>query len=134
MHEIGDMNFFSFLTFIGNQRFGSKKYFNRNILKDKVSIGYKNDKRQLLVPNMGLDYYWFFSCKLVWFRIICVLIPKIDVWDIFFTQLLSENTNFQSKLKNVNKHGILKFTLLLINLEHQVFLNSMVFTKSRNWL
>ena len=34
MHDIGDMNFFSFLTFIGNQRFGSKGYFNWNILKD----------------------------------------------------------------------------------------------------
>ena len=133
MHDIGDMNFFSFLTFIGNQRFGSKGYFNWNILKGKVSIGYINDKRQLLVTNMSLDYYRFFSHKLVWFGIIWVLIPKIDVWGIFPTQLLSENTNFQSKLKNVNKHGILKFTLLLIKLEHKVFLNSMVLTKSRNW-
>ena len=79
MHDIGDMNFFSFLTFIGNQRFGSKGYFNWNIYKDKVSIGYINDKRQLLAPNMSLDYYRFFSRKLVWFGIIWVSIPKIDL-------------------------------------------------------
>ena len=44
-------------------------------------------------------------------------VPKIDVWGIFPTQFLSQNTNFKSELKNVNKHGILKFTLLLIKLE-----------------
>ena len=59
--------------------------------------------------------------------------PMIQgVWGIFPTQLLSQNTNFKSELKNVNKHGILKFTLLLIKLEHKVFQNSMVLTKSHN--
>ena len=57
-------------------------------------------------------------------------VPKIDVWGIFPTQFLSQNTNFKSELKNVNKHGILKFTLLLIKLEHKVFQNSMVLTKA----
>ena len=64
---------------------------------------------------------------------IWVPVPKIDVWGIFPTQLLSQNTNFKSELKNVNKHGILKFTLLLIKLEHKVFLDSMFLTKSHNW-
>ena len=127
------MNFFSFLTFIGNQRFGSKGYFNWNILKDNVSIGYKNVKTQLLVPNMSLDYYRFFSRKLVWIGIIWVLIPKIDVWGIFSTQFLTEKTNFQSELKNFNKRGILKFTLLLKKIECKVFQNSMVLTKSHHW-
>ena len=80
-----------------------------------------------------MDYYWFFSRKLVWFGMIWVPVPKIDVWGIFPTQLLSQNTNFKSELKNVNKHGILKFTLLLIKLEHKEFQNSMVLTKSHNW-
>ena len=80
-----------------------------------------------------MDYYWFFSRKLVWFGMIWVPVPKIDVWGIFPTQFLSQNTNFKSELKNVNKHGILKFTLLLTKLEHKVFQNSMVLTKSQNW-
>ena len=80
-----------------------------------------------------MDCYWFFSRKLVWFGMIWVPVPKIDVWGIFPTQILSQNTNFKSELKIVNKHGIFKFTLLLIKLEHKVFLNSMILTKSHNW-
>ena len=133
MNDVEDMNFFSFPTFIGNQRFGSKGYFTYNIFKNKVCIGYQNDTRQLLMPIKIMDYYWFFSRKLVWFGMIWVPVPKIDVWGIFLTQLLSQNTNFKSELKNVNKHGVLKFTLLLIKLEHKVFQNSMVLTKNHNW-
>ena len=105
----------------------------QTLFLNNVCTGYQNDTRQLFTPIKIMDYYWFFSHKLVWFGMIWVPVPKIDVWGIFPTQLLSQNTNFKSELKNVNKHGILKFTLLLIKLEHKVFQNSMVLTKSHNW-
>ena len=42
-------------------------------------------------------------------------------------QILNQNW------KKVNKHVILKFTLLLFKSEHKVFLNLMILTKSHNW-
>ena len=38
---------------------------------------------------MSLDYYWFFLRKLVWFGMIWVSVPKIDLWGIFPTQFSS---------------------------------------------
>ena len=38
MHDIGDMNFFSFLTFIGNHRFGSKGSLTKIFFKIKFVL------------------------------------------------------------------------------------------------
>ena len=127
------MNFLSFRLTLGSRRFVLKHHVIKNIFKNKVGIGFMSANKQLFTPKKGMDYYRLFSRKLVWFGMIWVPVPKIDVWGIFPTQFLSQNTNFKSELKNVNKHGILKFTLLLIKLEHKVFQNSMVLTKSHNW-
>ena len=83
MNDVGDMNFFSFPTFIGNRYFDSKGYFNWNILENKVCIGYQNDTRQFLTPIKIMDHYWFFSHKLVWFGMIWVPVTKVDLWAFF---------------------------------------------------
>ena len=97
-----------FCLTLGNQHFGSKQHVNQTIFEKKVCIGYSNDSRQLLMPKETLDYYRFFSRKLVWFGITRVLLPKIDLWGIFPTQFLSLNTNFHSELRNGHKHGIFR--------------------------
>ena len=49
MHDIGDMNFFSFLTFIGNHRFGSKVYFTGPSHGLKLWCGGSKEKVKILV-------------------------------------------------------------------------------------
>ena len=64
--------------------------------------------------KMGMIYCWLFSPDVALFGIIWVFYPKNDVWGIFPTQFLSKNTNFQSELKKIEKHGFLKLTSLFI--------------------
>ena len=65
MYQKTNLNFFSFSLRLGNQHFGSKQHVNQTIFEKKVCIAYSNDSRQLLMPKQTLDYYQFFSRKLV---------------------------------------------------------------------
>ena len=100
------MNFLSFCLRLGSRRFVLKHHVIKNIFENKVGIGYMYDNKQLLTPKKDVDYYRLFSRKLVWFGIIWVSHPKIDLWGIFPTQLLSLNIILKSELRNDHKHRI----------------------------
>ena len=70
--------------------------------------GYQNDTRQLLTPIKIMDYYWFFSRKLIWFGMIWVSVSKIDLWGIFPTQFSSLSLDLWSIMTFSQKHRILK--------------------------
>ena len=75
-----------------------KRYCNKTF-KNKVCIGHRYHKRQLLRPKKCMGYYQFFSRKLVRFGIFWEQVPKIDKWGIIPTQFSPLNTNLLWKLK-----------------------------------
>ena len=80
-----------------------------------------------MTQNLGMIYYCTNSRKLVGFGIIWLVCPKHHLWGIFPTQFLSKNTNFMSKLKNIGKCEVLRFTIPSYILISKVIFNIHIF-------
>ena len=90
-----------------------KWWFLKNVIKNQTSYHLWINFRQLLTPKKVMVYYRANSRKIVWFGIFLLFCLKYNLWGIFPTQFLLNNSNFVSELENIGKYRFLKFTTLL---------------------
>ena len=79
-------------------------------------------------------YHWYFLCKIVWFGIFRIHVPKIDILGISPTKFSTSNTNLLSQLENGTKYWTLNFFMIRqiwyqVELQNSIFISFIQFWK-----